>query len=1057
MTALYAYCYPGSATSGTPSISSSHTGLSVKSYSLGGSTLDNNLKFNNLSSGSYTYALKSKCAYYYSNDGSSLSSATSSEYLIHSNAFTVTGSTPQTYTVYFNANGGSVSPTSKTVTYGSTYGDLPTPTRTGYTFTGWYTAATGGSQVTASTTVTTASNHTLYAHWTGNTYTVTFNATGGSVSPTSKTVIYGSPYGELPVPTYPGYVFDGWYTKSSNGEREYVEATSTVRITSDHTLYAEWYFDDYTVYFDANGGSVTQQYKTVIYSKPYGELPTPTWEGHTFTGWYTAASGGSQVTSSTTVTATTNHTLYAHWAEDRYLEINSTNFPDAAFRQWIINNLPVYGNASSGYYMTRAQTESVTIIKCQECGITSLSGIAYFPNLVRLECYGNQLTTLDVRNNTALTYLACGGNQLTALDIRQNTALTYLWCVVNQLTSLDVSRNTALQTLGCGNNRLTTLDVSKNTALEQIWCSENLLTTIDLSKNTALKMFVAGGNQLTSLDLSNNTMLEGLNCYGNHISYLDLGNLPLIAQDAPTMGNQTVENQKGKLENGKYTYDLTMIVPKDRLAKVTNIYDPIELNRNTGIVTFPSAVSSFTYCYDTEKGTMDVTVYLTFESVQEQTFTVYFNANGGSVSPTSKTVIYGSPYGDLPTPTRTGYTFDGWFTAASGGSQVKASTTVTTASNHTLYAHWTANTYTVTFAANGGSVSPTSKTVTYGSTYGVLPTPTRTGYTFTGWFTAASGGSQVTASTTVTTVSNHTLYAHWTQNPTPGLPAFDGTVEWNSADVKFNGKTPYVIANGQAQTPRFTVFDKAGNIVNPANYVYAYRENVNAGTAYVVITFTSQYSGTAQAWFKIYLPATDYTMVENRDDGIYMEWHAVEGAAGYVIYRRAWSSTTGGKWTDFVRWNNTTELNWTDKTVYAGTRYQYGIKAYFERRVDPVSGATIGGNVGDNYNLGQVGPLKTTVRITTRKLNSVTGGSKQLTVKWAGSSLFTGYEVQIATDAAFTKNVKTVKITNPKTYQTTIKSLNAKTTYYVRIRSYHVFEGMTYFGGWSNVLSGKTK
>ena len=275
--------------------------------------------------------------------------------------------------------------------------------------------------------------------------------------------------------------------------------------------------------------------------------------------------------------------------------------------------------------------------------------------------------------------------------------------------------------------------------------------------------------------------------------------------------------------------------------------------------------------------------------------------------------------------------------------------------------------------------------------------------------------------------------------------------------MRFNGKTPYVIADGQPQTPRFTVKAKDGSVVDPSSYTYAYLENTNAGTAYVMVTFTDTYTGTAQGWFKIYLPATDYTKVENRDDGIYMEWHAVPGAAGYVIYRRAWSSTTGGKWTDFVRWNNTTDLNWTDKTVYAGTRYQYGIKAYFERRVDPVSGATIGGNVGDNYNLGIVGPLKTTVRITTRKLNSVTGGSKQLTVKWAGSSLFTGYEVQIAMDAAFTKNIKTVRITDPKTYQTTIKSLKAKTTYYVRVRSYHVFEGMTYFGGWSNVLHAKTK
>ena len=113
--------------------------------------------------------------------------------------------------------------------------------------------------------------------------------------------------------------------------------------------------------------------------------------------------------------------------------------------------------------------------------------------------------------------------------------------------------------------------------------------------------------------------------------------------------------------------------------------------------------------------------------------------------------------------------------------------------------------------------------------------------------------------------------------------------------------------------------------------------------------------------------------------------------------------------------------------------------------------------MGDNYNLGEVGPLKTTVRITTRVLNSVTPGSKQLTVKWTASSLFTGYEVQIATNSTFTKDVKTVKITDAKTYQTTIKSLKAKTTYYARVRSYHEFNGMTYCGGWSNVLSARTR
>ena len=124
---------------------------------------------------------------------------------------------------------------------------------------------------------------------------------------------------------------------------------------------------------------------------------------------------------------------------------------------------------------------------------------------------------------------------------------------------------------------------------------------------------------------------------------------------------------------------------------------------------------------------------------------------------------------------------------------------------------------------------------------------------------------------------------------------------------------------------------------------------------------------------------------------------------------------------------------------------------------DPVTGAQIGGNVGDNFNLGEVGPLKTTVRITTRTLNSVTAGTKQMTVKWSGSSVFTGYQIQYATDSAFTKNAVEVKITNPKTASYTVKSLTRGTTYYVRVRSYHEFNGMTYFGEWSNVLSCKVK
>ena len=88
-------------------------------------------------------------------------------------------------------------------------------------------------------------------------------------------------------------------------------------------------------------------------------------------------------------------------------------------------------------------------------------------------------------------------------------------------------------------------------------------------------------------------------------------------------------------------------------------------------------------------------------------------------------------------------------------------------------------------------------------------------------------------------------------------------------------------------------------------------------------------------------------------------------------------------------------------------------------------------------------------------MRSVTPGSRSITVKWTGSKNFTGYQIQYATDINCTQNAKDFKITDPKTNSKALTSLTNGTLYYVRVRSYHEFEGMTYFGGWSNVLSVK--
>jgi len=140
------------------------------------------------------------------------------------------------YTVTLDANGGSVSPASINVTNGGAYSALPTPARGGHIFDGWYTA--DGGKVNKTDTVNLTGNTTLYARWTGNSYTVTLNANGGSVSSGSITVTNGGAYSALPTPDRSDYRFDGWYTAANGGTR--VNPGDTVNLTGNTTLHAHW-------------------------------------------------------------------------------------------------------------------------------------------------------------------------------------------------------------------------------------------------------------------------------------------------------------------------------------------------------------------------------------------------------------------------------------------------------------------------------------------------------------------------------------------------------------------------------------------------------------------------------------------------------------------------------------------------------------------------------------------------------------------------------------------------------------------------------------------------
>lgn len=191
-------------------------------------------------------------------------------------------------------------------------------------------------------------------------------------------------------------------------------------------------------------------------------------------------------------------------------------------------------------------------------------------------------------------------------------------------------------------------------------------------------------------------------------------------------------------------------------------------------------LKSFTY--SNTRGTSDVKRYLyakltdvdrvaasmyvstTFTVPKLDSYTVSYNANGGTGAPSSQTKWYGNDLTLSSTkPTRTGYSFQGWATSTGGSVAYAAGASYTSNSNITLYAVWRANAYTVSYNANGGTGAPGSQTKTYGETLKLSSTrPTRTNYNFLGWATSATATTATyAAGGNYTGNSNIALYAVW--------------------------------------------------------------------------------------------------------------------------------------------------------------------------------------------------------------------------------------------------------------------------------------------------------
>lgn len=654
----------------------------------------------------------------------------------------------KSYTVTWNANGGTVSPASTTKTHGSTLGTLPTPTRAStaeysYTFAGWFTATSGGTQISSTTTVT--KNVTYYAHWTATkrSYTATFNGNGGSTpSPSSITKEYNTALGTLPTCTRTGYTFLGWYTASSGGTK----ISTTTVVTKNITYYAQWSINSYTLTFNPNGGTVTPTSKDLEYNSVYDTLPTPTRASdaqytYTFAGWYTAATGGTQVTAATKMAAK-DTTVYAHWTSNT--------------RSYTVSYQTTYGTLNR-------TSQSIAYNSKGSCTLTMPDNTAEF-------------TYTFVGWYTAANG---GGTKVGSKLTLETPAITGTVTYYAYVTRSTKSYTHTFNANGGGTVSPATITKAYNTAL-------GTLPTVSRTGYTFVGWFdtsaASGGTQATTT-----TKVTGTKTWYARWS----------------INSYTFTFNK----NGGNTPSATTIT-KEYNTAIGTLPTCTRSADNTYTYAFvgwfdTSASSGGTKLTTTTKVTSNKTWYARWTSTYKN-YTVTWNGNGGTPSKSSSSFHYNNALGTLPTATRTGYTFKGWSTSKTG--TVNVSTTTKVTANVTYYAVWTINSYTWTFDANGGT-GDTTKTLNYNATLSTLPTASRAStaannYTFVGWFDtdASTGGTQLTTSTKCT--GNKTWYARWTASTrqykltvtagTGGTVSGGGTYNYNaSATLKATANSGY--------------------------------------------------------------------------------------------------------------------------------------------------------------------------------------------------------------------------------------------------------------------------
>ena len=603
--------------------------------------------------------------------------------------------------------------------------------KSGYTFGGWSTTSSGAA---ISSTYSSTTSRTLYAVWTANSYTITYNANGGSGSQTSGSYTTGAAATTLSATTTftrTGYTFGGWATSATS-----TTAVSSYSTSANVSFYAIWIHGTYTVTYAANGGAGTMAAQT---SNATANLSTNsfTYTDRVFNGWNTSADGtGTPYSNSASYPFLASITLYAQWGNViTYTSQGATSgSPSRTSESWSSGaiNLPVVGTMVKTGYTFGGWSNGTT---------TYAEGSSYTPT------GGITLNPVWTANTYSITFnrnLATSGN----VPANQSwtagtTARTLSGNVGSPILAKSGYTFGGWATTASSTSAVTTYATAANQTFYAIWIPVSYTITYALNGGTSTLPTQANQQIYNTFTLAATPTkadyyFAGWSDSATATTYAALATYSITATSAPaiTLTAQWIP-----------TYTLNYVL-NGSISAVTG-----EGTYNSGtVVTLTAAPTRTGYTFNNWLDSSNIThaALSSFTMLQNSVlqaqwtailYPVTYALNGATGTlPLQSSLVMNSPFTVATAPVRAGYTFGGW---SDGTNTYPAgSTYVIGTSSVTLTAQWSAISYSVTYDLGGGQGTlPTQVNGSITSTFTLPATganPTWIAHTFTGWSDGAA-------------------------------------------------------------------------------------------------------------------------------------------------------------------------------------------------------------------------------------------------------------------------------------------------------------------------------